>query len=81
MFFFYVIPSSIRGFKNHKGRRVDYPWRPMHIEASICNADRGEVDWSQAPFSTHYQDFDLMLAQLKSTLFCNVIRKSISGTT
>lgn len=53
----------------------------MHIEASICNADQGEVDWSQAPFSTHYQDFDLMLAQLKSTLFCNVIRKSISGTT
>ncbi|XP_022862199.1 xyloglucan endotransglucosylase/hydrolase protein 3-like [Olea europaea var. sylvestris] len=70
----YVTKSmQASGFKNHEGRRVDYPWRPMHIEASICNADRGEVDWSQAPFSTHYQDFDFNACptQINIILQCN----------
>ncbi|KAL2544547.1 Xyloglucan endotransglucosylase/hydrolase protein 2 [Forsythia ovata] len=56
---FYVDKIPIREFNNNKVRGVDYPSRPMHIEASLWNANwAGVVDWSQAPFIAHYQDFN-----------------------
>lgn len=55
---FLVDKIPIRVFKNNRAHGVDYPATPMHIEASIWNADwAGAVDWSQAPFIAHYQDF------------------------
>ncbi|KAL2544601.1 Xyloglucan endotransglucosylase/hydrolase protein 2 [Forsythia ovata] len=56
---FYVDEIPIREFNNKTVRGVDYPSMPMHIEASIWNANwAGVVDWSQAPFIAHYQDFN-----------------------
>ncbi|GER39779.1 xyloglucan endotransglucosylase/hydrolase [Striga asiatica] len=55
---FLVDNIPIRVFKNLLGRGIPYPTRPMHIEASIWDADwAGAVDWSQAPFTAEYQDF------------------------
>lgn len=71
----------IREFKNYKKDGVDYPWRPMQIEASICNADwAGVVDLSQAPLITHYEGFNFNAWPAQINVFHNVIRKSIFGT-
>ncbi|KAG8375359.1 hypothetical protein BUALT_Bualt10G0091900 [Buddleja alternifolia] len=56
---FIVDNIPIRVFKNNIVHGVEYPSKPMHVEASIWNADwAGSVDWSQAPFIAHYQDFN-----------------------
>ncbi|GFQ06737.1 xyloglucan endotransglucosylase/hydrolase protein 3 [Phtheirospermum japonicum] len=50
----------IREFKNNMAHGVAYPKKPMHIEASIWNADwAGVVDWSHAPFIAYYSGFSL----------------------
>ncbi|KAL6524229.1 hypothetical protein OROMI_031324 [Orobanche minor] len=55
---FFVDKIPIRVFKNNLARGVSYPTKPMHIEASIWDADwAGEVDWGQAPFTAIYRDF------------------------
>ncbi|KAK6117461.1 hypothetical protein DH2020_048788 [Rehmannia glutinosa] len=56
---FFVDNIPIRVFKNNMAQGITYPSRPMHIEASIWNAEAwaGPVDWAQAPFIAHYQDF------------------------
>ncbi|KAL8063659.1 hypothetical protein ABFS82_01G040200 [Erythranthe guttata] len=56
---FFIDGIPIRVFKNNSAQGVAYPSKAMHIEASIWNADwAGPVDWAQAPFVAHYQDFD-----------------------
>lgn len=51
----------IRVFKNNIARGIAYPNKPMHIEASIWNADwAGAVDWSQAPFIVKFEDFGFL---------------------
>ncbi|KAH6804518.1 hypothetical protein C2S51_032765, partial [Perilla frutescens var. frutescens] len=55
---FLVDKIPLRVFKNNREHGIDYPLKAMHVEASIWNADwAGVVDWSQAPFIAHYQDF------------------------
>ncbi|XP_057799213.1 xyloglucan endotransglucosylase/hydrolase protein 3-like [Salvia miltiorrhiza] len=55
---FLVDSIPIRVFKNNTAQGIDYPWKPMHIEASIWNANwAGDVDWTQAPFVAHFEDF------------------------
>ncbi|CAA0814984.1 Xyloglucan endotransglucosylase/hydrolase protein 3 [Striga hermonthica] len=55
---FLVDNIPIRVFKNLSDSGIPYPTRPMHIEASIWDADwAGAVDWSEAPFTAEYQDF------------------------
>ncbi|KAL7123507.1 hypothetical protein ACP275_01G109000 [Erythranthe tilingii] len=54
---FYIDNIPVRVFKNNVPG-VSYPNQPMHIEASIWNADwAGTVDWSKAPFFMHYSGF------------------------
>ncbi|KAL8064631.1 hypothetical protein ABFX02_01G103400 [Erythranthe guttata] len=54
---FYIDNIPVRVFKNNIPG-VAYPNKPMHIEASIWNAEwAGAVDWSKAPFFMHYSDF------------------------
>ncbi|KAI3469007.1 hypothetical protein Pfo_025670 [Paulownia fortunei] len=50
---------QVRVFKYNMAQGVAYPTKPMHIEASIWNADdwAGVVDWRHAPFIAHYSDF------------------------
>ncbi|KAL8521707.1 hypothetical protein ACS0TY_012010 [Phlomoides rotata] len=49
----------IRVFRNWRGKGIDYPSKPMHIESSIWNANwAGAVDWSKAPFIAQYEDFE-----------------------
>ncbi|PIN03077.1 Xyloglucan:xyloglucosyl transferase [Handroanthus impetiginosus] len=56
---FTVDKIPVRVFKNNTARGIAYPSKPMHIEASIWNADwAGKVDWTQAPFTAYFQDFD-----------------------
>ncbi|KAK6157936.1 hypothetical protein DH2020_005250 [Rehmannia glutinosa] len=56
---FFVDNIPIRVFKNNMAQGITYPSTPMHIEASIWDAEAwaGPVDWAQAPFIAHYQDF------------------------
>ncbi|KAL8064629.1 hypothetical protein ABFX02_01G103200 [Erythranthe guttata] len=54
---FLVDDIPIRVFKNNIPG-VTYPNVPMHVEASIWNAQfAGSVDWSKSPFFTYYTDF------------------------
>ncbi|XP_022882260.1 xyloglucan endotransglucosylase/hydrolase protein 3-like [Olea europaea var. sylvestris] len=74
---FYIDGIPIREFKKHTDRGVDYPWKPMHIEASIWNADwAGVVDWSQAPFIAHYKGFNFNAcpAQINDVSHCNSLK-------
>ncbi|KAL7160526.1 hypothetical protein ABFS83_01G101700 [Erythranthe nasuta] len=75
---FLVDNIPIRVFKNNIPG-VTYPNQPMHVEASIWNAQfAGKVDWSKAPFYTYYTDFgfyacpgDNMAACSSDNLFWN----------
>lgn len=55
----------IRVFKNTK-IPGHYPSQPMKVTASIWNGDswatdggRAKIDWSQAPFKAHFEDFNI----------------------
>ncbi|KAL3618376.1 hypothetical protein CASFOL_038697 [Castilleja foliolosa] len=51
----------VREFKNNANQGVAYPNKPMHVEASIWNADdwAGVVDWSPVPFIAYYSGFTM----------------------
>ncbi|XP_051115135.1 xyloglucan endotransglucosylase/hydrolase protein 3-like [Andrographis paniculata] len=55
---FYVDNIPIRVFKNMMDKGIPYPDKPLHVEATIWNANwAGEVDWGKAPYVTRYRDF------------------------
>ncbi|KAL6501504.1 hypothetical protein OROGR_026637 [Orobanche gracilis] len=57
---FIIDGIPVREFKNNMAQGVAYPNTPMHVEASIWNADwAGVVDWSQVPFIAYYSGFSL----------------------
>ncbi|KAL6556958.1 hypothetical protein OROHE_006834 [Orobanche hederae] len=57
---FIIDDIPVREFKNNMAQGVAYPNTPMHVEASIWNADwAGVVDWSQVPFIAYYSGFSL----------------------
>ncbi len=63
---FYVDNVPIRVFKNNRNIGVDYPSKPMNIEASLWDGDSWATDggqtktnWSYAPFKAHFQGFDI----------------------
>ncbi|CAM8985813.1 unnamed protein product [Rhodiola kirilowii] len=63
---FMVDNTPIREFRNHEARGVPFPKsQPMRIYSSLWNADdwatRGglvKTDWSKAPFSAYYRNFN-----------------------
>lgn len=62
VFRFYVDDVPVRVFKNNTQIGVSYPTQQMHIMASIWDAEWAsdkKIDWSQAPFQAHYQDFSV----------------------
>lgn len=59
---FYVDNVPIRVYKNEKG--VNYPSKPMKVEASLWNGDswatdggRTKINYAFSPFIAHFQDF------------------------
>ncbi|CAN1163823.1 Putative xyloglucan endotransglucosylase/hydrolase protein 1 [Linum perenne] len=60
---FSVDTIPIRVFKNNTGLGVDYPWRPMQVQATIWEADwackKGKPDLSQGRFVASYQNFGI----------------------
>ncbi|KAI3435272.1 GH16 domain-containing protein [Psidium guajava] len=57
---FFVDKIPIRVFKN-LGIRGAYPTQAMQVAGTIWNAEdwAGKIDWSKAPFTAHYQGFDI----------------------
>ncbi|XP_010039133.3 xyloglucan endotransglucosylase/hydrolase protein 2 [Eucalyptus grandis] len=57
---FFVDKIPIRVFEN-LGAKGTYPTQAMKVAASIWNAQdwAGKIDWSNAPFTAHFQDFDI----------------------
>lgn len=74
-FRFSVDGTPIREFKNMESKGVPFPKdQPMRIYSSLWNADdwatRGGVvktDWSQAPFTASYRNFNANNACVRST--------------
>lgn len=63
---FYVDDIPIRVFMNYESIGVDYPSKPMQIEASLWNGEswatdggQTKINWSYAPFQAHFQGFDI----------------------
>ncbi|CAI0558460.1 unnamed protein product [Linum tenue] len=59
---FSVDGIPIRVFKNNTVLGVDYPWRPMQVEATIWYADWAcdvKPDLSKGPYVAEYQSFDI----------------------
>lgn len=59
---FYVDNIPIRVYKNENG--VNYPSKPMQVEASLWNGDawatdggRTKINYAYSPFIAHFQDF------------------------
>ncbi|KAF8005849.1 hypothetical protein BT93_K0203 [Corymbia citriodora subsp. variegata] len=57
---FFVDDLPIRVFKN-LGGEASYPTYGMQVTGTIWAAEEwaGKVDWSKAPFTAHYQNFDI----------------------
>ncbi|KAG5616598.1 hypothetical protein H5410_016422 [Solanum commersonii] len=76
---FYVDGTPIREYKNSESMGVSYPQnQPMRIYSSLWNADdwatRGglvKTDWSQAPFSASYRNFNANACIPNSPSSCN----------
>ncbi|KAK6794282.1 hypothetical protein RDI58_007735 [Solanum bulbocastanum] len=76
---FYVDGTPIREYKNSESMGVSYPKnQPMRIYSSLWNADdwatRGglvKTDWSQAPFSASYRNFNANACITSSPSSCN----------
>ncbi|KAK4337546.1 hypothetical protein RND71_042033 [Anisodus tanguticus] len=76
---FYVDGTPIREYKNAESSGVSYPKsQPMRIYSSLWNADdwatRGglvKTDWSQAPFSASYRNFNANACIPNSPSSCN----------
>lgn len=63
-FRFLVDDIPIRVYKNNTSKGVDYPLKPMKIEASLWDGDSWATDggqtktnWAYAPFKAHFQGF------------------------
>ncbi|MCD7452299.1 hypothetical protein HAX54_016131 [Datura stramonium] len=60
---FFVDNIPIRTFKNNTMKGINYPTRPMWIEASLwysqSEAWAGIVNWAEAPFIASFQDFNI----------------------
>ena len=64
-FRFFVDDIPIRVFKNNTiSKGVDYPSKPMKIEASLWDGDswatdggQTKINWTYAPFKAHFQGF------------------------
>ncbi|MCL7029587.1 hypothetical protein MKW94_023739 [Papaver nudicaule] len=63
---FFIDHTPIRVYKNKASIGVNYPTKPMHIEASLWNGDswatdggQTKIDWSQAPFNAYFQAFNI----------------------
>ncbi|KAL5562116.1 hypothetical protein UlMin_031863 [Ulmus minor] len=61
---FFVDDTPIRVFKNNTKIGVDYPTKPMQIEASLWDGSawatdggKTKIDWSYAPFKVNFQEF------------------------
>ncbi|KAK6794281.1 hypothetical protein RDI58_007734 [Solanum bulbocastanum] len=76
---FYVDGTPIREYKNSESMGVSYPKnQPMRIYSSLWNADdwatRGglvKTDWSQAPFSASYRNFNANACITSSPSSCS----------
>ncbi|XP_049385982.1 probable xyloglucan endotransglucosylase/hydrolase protein 23, partial [Solanum stenotomum] len=76
---FYVDGTPIREYKNSESMGVSYPKnQAMRIYSSLWNADdwatRGglvKTDWSQAPFSASYRNFNANACISNSSSSCN----------
>ncbi|KAJ8562081.1 hypothetical protein K7X08_011372 [Anisodus acutangulus] len=76
---FYVDGTPIREYKNAESSGVSYPKnQPMRIYSSLWNADdwatRGglvKTDWSRAPFSAAYRNFNANACIPNSPSSCN----------
>ncbi|XP_048138625.1 xyloglucan endotransglucosylase/hydrolase protein 2-like [Rhodamnia argentea] len=57
---FFVDKIPIRVFKN-LGIKGTYPTQAMQVVGTIWNAEdwAGKIDWSKAPFTAHFQGFDI----------------------
>lgn len=63
---FYVDGTPIREFKNKESIGIPFPKRqPMKLQSSLWNADdwatrggRVKTDWTQAPFTATYRNFE-----------------------
>ncbi|KAM3373814.1 hypothetical protein P3S68_012528 [Capsicum galapagoense] len=60
---FFVDYMPIRTFKNNIDRGINYPTKPMWIEASLWYSDSagwaGYVDWAKAPFIASFEGFNV----------------------
>ncbi|KAI4344393.1 hypothetical protein L6164_011627 [Bauhinia variegata] len=81
---FYVDGTPIREFKNMESIGVPYPkGHPMRIYSSIWNADDWatggglvKIDWSQAPFTASYRNFNVSACVWSSTASACATSKS-----
>ncbi|CAA0815202.1 Xyloglucan endotransglucosylase/hydrolase protein 2 [Striga hermonthica] len=71
---FYVDDIPIRVFKNNTNIGVPYPTQPMQILGSIWDGSdwatdggRTKIDWAFAPFTAHFQDFNVVACPLSSS--------------
>ncbi|OVA01628.1 Glycoside hydrolase [Macleaya cordata] len=63
---FYVDQIPIRVFKNNRKIGVDYPSKPMQIEASLWDGEswatdggKEKINWSMAPFKAYFRGFNI----------------------
>ncbi|GMH20410.1 hypothetical protein Nepgr_022251 [Nepenthes gracilis] len=59
---YFVDDIPIRVFKNSTKYGLPYPSQPMHIEATMWNAEGwagGPVNWSNGPFKAQYEGFGI----------------------
>ncbi|KAK4376198.1 hypothetical protein RND71_006875 [Anisodus tanguticus] len=59
---FFVDNIPVRTFRNNKMRGINFPTKPMWIEASLWYSQSvwaGNIDWSKEPFIASFQDFDI----------------------
>lgn len=71
----------LRDYKNHEDNGLFFPDRqPMNVYGSIWDGDgwatrggRDKTDWSQAPFTVHYQNFNPQACvPQKASMVCNL---------
>ncbi|KAG9456374.1 hypothetical protein H6P81_000882 [Aristolochia fimbriata] len=81
---FYVDDVPIRVYKNNEARGVPYPrYQPMGIYSTLWNGDnwatRGgleKIDWTKAPFSAYYEEFDIEGCTVPGPAACATMGKN-----
>ncbi|CAN4101318.1 unnamed protein product [Withania somnifera] len=60
---FFVDNIPIRTFTNNTKGGINFPTKPMWVEASLWFSQNvnwaGYIDWAKAPFIAYYQDFNI----------------------